>query len=52
VLAAARYGLKEVILPESNKADWLDVPAEVRCKLKAHFVGHIADVLRLALETK
>jgi ATP-dependent Lon protease len=52
LLAAARYGLKEVILPEPNKADWLDVPAEVRAKLKAHFVGHIADVLRLALETK
>ncbi|HTY87725.1 MAG TPA: endopeptidase La [Candidatus Acidoferrum sp.] len=52
VLAAARFGLREVILPEPNKADWLDVPAEVRSKLKAHFVGHIADVLRLALETK
>jgi len=52
VLAAARFGLKEVILPEQNKPDWLDVPAEVRTKLKAHFVGHIADVLRLALERK
>jgi ATP-dependent Lon protease len=52
VLAAARFGIKEVILPEPNKADWLDVPAEVRGKLKAHFVGHIADVLRLALEAK
>ena len=52
VLAAARFGIKEVILPEQNKSDWLDVPAEVRTRLKVHFVGHIADVLGLALETK
>ena len=52
VLAASRFGIKEVILPEQNKSDWLDVPAEVRTKLKAHFVRHISDVLRLALEPK
>ena len=52
VLAASRFGIKEVILPEQNKSDWLDVPAEVRAKLKAHFVRHISDVLRLALEPK
>jgi ATP-dependent Lon protease len=52
VLAASRFGIKEVILPEQNKPDWLDVPAEVRAKLKAHFVRHISDVLRLALEPK
>jgi ATP-dependent Lon protease len=28
------------------------VPAEVRARLKVHFVQHIADVLRLALEAK
>jgi ATP-dependent Lon protease len=52
VLAASRFGIKEVILPELNKSDWMDVPAEVRTKLKAHFVRHISDVLRLALEPK
>ncbi|MGA2281863.1 MAG: endopeptidase La [Verrucomicrobiota bacterium] len=52
VLAASRFGIKEIILPEQNKSDWLDVPAEVRAKLKVHFVQHIADVLRLALEPK
>jgi ATP-dependent Lon protease len=52
VLAAARFGIKEVILPESNKSDWLDVPAEVRARLKVHFVRHISDVIRLALEPK
>ena len=52
VLAAARFGVKQVILPEQNKSDWLDVPAEVRAKLKVHFVRQIADVFRLALEPK
>jgi ATP-dependent Lon protease len=52
VLAAARFGLKQVILPEGNKSDWLDVPAETRAKLKVHFVRQISDALELALEAK
>jgi ATP-dependent Lon protease len=52
VLAAARFGLKQVILPIDNKADWLDVPAEVRAKLKVHFVKQISEVLPLALTPK
>ena len=49
VLAAARAGLKGVILPEQNKFDWEEVPIEVRSKLKVHFVGNISELLRLAL---
>jgi len=52
VLAAARFGVKHVILPDQNKADWFDVPAEARKKVKAHFVQHISQVIRLALEAK
>jgi ATP-dependent Lon protease len=52
VLAAARFGVKQIILPEQNKSDWLDVPGEVRAKLKVHFIRQIADVFRLALEPK
>jgi ATP-dependent Lon protease len=52
VLAAVRFGVKHVILPEQNKPDWLEVPAEVRQKMKAHFVTHIAEVIKLALESK
>src|SRR5262249_9326354 len=33
-IAAARSGIKEVILPELNRNDWLEVPAEIRQKLK------------------
>jgi ATP-dependent Lon protease len=52
VIAASRFGVKQVILPEGNKADWHDVPAEVRAKLKVHFVKEISEVLRLALAVK
>ena len=49
VLAAARSGLKQVILPQENRNDWLEVPKEVGGKMKAHFVGHISDLIPLAL---
>jgi ATP-dependent Lon protease len=49
VLAAARFGIKEVLLPEQNKPDWSDVPEEVRNKLKVHFIRHISDLLPLTL---
>jgi ATP-dependent Lon protease len=39
-------------LPEGNKSDWLEAPAEVRAKLKAHFVRQISEVLQLALAPK
>lgn len=52
VLAAVRFGVKHVILPEQNKPDWLEVPREVREKVKAHFVRHISQVVRTALESK
>ena len=52
ILAAERFGVKHIILPEQNKSDWLEVPIETRKKLKAHFVQHIAQVLRLALDVK
>ena len=52
VIAASRFGVKQVILPEGNKPDWEDVPAEVRAKLKVHFVKQISEVLQLALVAK
>ena len=52
VIAASRFGVRQVILPEGNKADWQDVPAEVRAKLKVHFVKQISEVLHLALAAK
>jgi ATP-dependent Lon protease len=49
VLAAARSGMKEVILPEQNRNDWLEVPIEVRQKIKVHFVNDISQLFSLAL---
>ncbi len=50
ILAAARFGIKHVILPEQNQPDYSEVPKEVREKLTAHFVRHISDVLPLVLK--
>jgi len=52
VLAAARSGLKQVLLPDENRKDWEEVPAEVREKLKVHFVKHISEALPIALRPK
>jgi ATP-dependent Lon protease len=49
VLAAARAGLKAVILPDGNRGDWLDVPDEVRKGMKAHFVKDISQLISTAL---
>jgi ATP-dependent Lon protease len=52
VLAAARSGLKHVLLPDENRKDWEEVPAEVRDKMTAHFVKHISEALPIALKAK
>lgn len=52
VLAAARSGIRQVILPIDNRHDWLEVPEEVRKKMKVHFVGHISELFPLALRPK
>src|SRR6266545_1610132 len=52
VLAAARSGLKQVILPEQNKNDWAEVPDEVRAKMTVRFAGHISELLEFALKPK
>jgi ATP-dependent Lon protease len=50
VLAAHAAGLTDVILPERNRADLDDVPAEVREQVSFHPVMTIGEVLDLALE--
>jgi ATP-dependent Lon protease len=51
VLAAARSGLRRVVLPEQNRKDLADVPEEVRKKLDLRFVRTIAELLPLALRS-
>jgi ATP-dependent Lon protease len=50
VLAAHAAGLTEVILPERNRGDVDDVPAEVREAMSFHFAMTIEEVLAVALE--
>jgi len=50
VLAAHAAGLTDVILPERNRADLDDVPADVRAAMRFHPVMNLDEVLELALE--
>jgi len=50
VLAAHAAGLTDVVLPERNRGDLDDVPAEVRDAMKFHFAMTIDEVLGVALE--
>jgi ATP-dependent Lon protease len=50
VLAAHAAGLTDVILPERNRPDLDDVPADVRDAMRFHPVMSLGEVLDLALE--
>jgi ATP-dependent Lon protease len=50
VLAAHRAGIKRVLVPERNKADLDEVPAEVKDELEFVFVSKMDQVLEAALE--
>jgi ATP-dependent Lon protease len=50
VLAAHAAGLTDVVLPERNRGDLDDVPADVRNELSFHPVMSLGEVLELALE--
>ena len=50
VLAAHAAGLTDVILPERNRADLDDVPADVKEQMSFHPVMTLDEVLELALE--
>jgi ATP-dependent Lon protease len=50
ILAAHAAGLTDVIIPERNRADLDDVPADVRAEMSFHPVMTLDEVLSLALE--
>jgi ATP-dependent Lon protease len=52
VLAAHAAGLTDVILPERNRADLDEVPADVREAVRFHFASTVDDVLAVALEPR
>ncbi len=51
VLAAYRAGIKTILLPEWNRKDIQDIPANVQKSISFHFLKDMMDVVRLALES-
>ncbi|MEP7259832.1 MAG: endopeptidase La [Usitatibacter sp.] len=52
VLAALRAGIKTVMLPERNKRDLEDIPADARAQLTFHWIGDVDAAMLVALEQK
>ena len=50
LLAAARGGIKVVLIPEENKKDLTEIPLEITRNLEIIPVRWIDDVLKVALE--
>ncbi len=50
LLAAQRAGLTTVFVPERNRPDLDDVPAELLAELDVRPVGRVTDILAEALE--
>jgi ATP-dependent Lon protease len=50
LLAAARAGVKTVIVPEQNRKDTVDIPPEIKKKLKFRFFTDVLTAIRFALD--
>jgi ATP-dependent Lon protease len=50
VLAAYRVGIKTILMPEWNRKDLEDIPANVQKNISFHFVKDMMEVVKLALE--
>ena len=50
MLAAHRYGVKTILIPEQNMQDLEELPVNVRAAIKFIPVNHMDQVLKLALE--
>ena len=50
LLAAHRHGINECIVPKDNQRDLPDIPEYLRKVMKLHFVDHMDEVLKIALE--
>ena len=50
VLAAHRAGIREIILPEMNEKDLVEIPDEVKGEIKFHFTKKMDDVIKWCFE--
>jgi ATP-dependent Lon protease len=48
-LAAARAGIKDLVLPKRNEHDLEQIPEDVRAKMRFHLVENMDEVLSIAL---
>ncbi|HET6721045.1 MAG TPA: endopeptidase La, partial [Rhodocyclaceae bacterium] len=51
VLAAMRAGIRRVVLPERNRKDLEEIPAEAREKLEFIFIKDVDEAVRCTMET-
>ncbi|HNR98445.1 MAG TPA: endopeptidase La [Planctomycetota bacterium] len=51
-IAAKRYRIPGIILPEGNRKDFEELPAHVRRGLRPHYVGTFADVAALVFPSR
>jgi ATP-dependent Lon protease len=50
LMAAHRHGILEAIMPRENEKDLPDIPDAIKQTTKLHFVDHMDEVLKIALE--
>jgi len=50
VIAARREGVKTLLMPRQNEADYVELKEYLRAGLTAHFVDHYDDIYRLAFD--
>ncbi|CAE7946225.1 lon [Symbiodinium sp. KB8] len=50
VIAARREGVKTLLLPRQNEADFMELKEYLRAGMTAHFVDHYDDVYKLAFD--
>jgi ATP-dependent Lon protease len=51
VLAAARAGIRRLLLPVGNRADWAEVPASAQAKLTVHWVETVDEAMAQAFSS-
>ncbi|OED34588.1 endopeptidase La [PVC group bacterium (ex Bugula neritina AB1)] len=52
LLAAKRSKIAKVIMPEENKKNYEEIPAELKKDLQVHFVSHVREVLDICFQRK
>jgi ATP-dependent Lon protease len=50
LLAAIRNGIREVLLPEDNREDWVELDKEIRSSIEAHFVETAEEAFKILFD--